>query len=90
MNERKPKQKIVTHGGVEYTLQHPGVRKALQIMDVSKGPNGILSEPLYGQLMEHVIVSPRTNWDYWDQHVESMEGVMTEAFRFLVAPGSSD
>ncbi|MDF2657762.1 MAG: hypothetical protein K0Q94_553 [Paenibacillus sp.] len=84
MSEKKPKQLVKTIGGVEYTFQFPGVRKAIQISDASKDRFGNLkSEPLYDQLMEHVIVEPRTNWDYWDENMEHMEEVFGTAFRFL-------
>lgn len=84
MSEKRPKQLVKTIGGVEYTFQFPGVRKVLQMSDLSKDRFGNLrSEPYYDQIMEHVIVSPRTNWDYWDNHVEHMEEVFGEAMRFL-------
>jgi hypothetical protein len=80
-----PKQKAVTIQGVEFTFQHPGVRKSLQINDSSRDKHGnLMSEAYYAQLMEHVIVQPRTNWEYWDEHTELLEEVMTEAVRFLV------
>jgi hypothetical protein len=84
MGEKKPKQLVKTFGGVEYTFQFPGVRKAIQISDASKDRFGNLkSESLYEQLMEHVIVMPKTNWDYWDDHMDHMEEVFGTAFRFL-------
>ena len=84
---KKPKQKTVTIGGIEFVFQFPGVRKALQMADASKDRYGnLLSEPYYSQIMEHVIVSPRTNWEFWDEHLDIMEDVFEEAFRFLHNP----
>jgi len=87
---KKPRQKTVTIGGIEFTFQFPGVRKAIQMTDASKNRYGqLMSEPYYAQIMEHVIVSPRTNWDFWDDHLDIMEEVFAEAIRFLHAPGAS-
>ena len=84
MSEKKPKQLVKEIGGVEYTFQFPGVRKAIQISDASKDRFGNLrSEALYEQLMDHVIVLPKTSWDYWDENMEHMEEVFSTAFRFL-------
>ncbi|PDO11574.1 MAG: hypothetical protein BLM47_00080 [Candidatus Reconcilbacillus cellulovorans] len=84
---KKPRQKTVTIGGIEFTFQFPGVRKALQMADESKDRYGnLLTEKYYGQIMEHVIVNPRTNWDFWDDHLDIMEDVFEAAFRFLNNP----
>lgn len=80
----QPKQKTITVGETEYVLQHPGVRKALQMKDSSRDQHrNIMAEPYYDQIMQHVIVSPKTNWEYWEEHFDDMEEVIGEAVRFL-------
>lgn len=68
---------------VTYTLQFPGVRRAQQILDGSKGPAGIFYDEAYNtKLMEEVIVDPKVDWDYWDEH-EGYREVMDKADTFL-------
>lgn len=77
------KQDKLTAGGVEYTFQFPGTRKSQEILDMAKGPAGKFNDTVYNeQLMEHVIVAPKTNWDYWDEH-DGYREVMDAADRFL-------
>lgn len=86
--EKKPlnrygKQEKHNVEDVEYTFQFPGVRKAQQILDNSKALGGVFSDEAYNtQIMEHVIVNPKTNWDYWDEHGGYRE-VMALADNFL-------
>jgi hypothetical protein len=63
------KQETVTVEGVEYKFQFPGIRKAQQILDNH-------------QLMEIVIIEPKTNWNYWDENAGYRE-VMALADNFL-------
>lgn len=84
---KKPKQKKVTIGGIEFTFQFPGVKTALEISDRSRDRNGnLLTVPYYEQIMEHVIVNPRTDWDFWDDNVDIVEEVFGQAIRFLNNP----
>lgn len=77
------KQETVTVEGVEYKFQFPGIRKAQQILDASKMLNGVISDEAYNhQLMEIVIIEPKTNWDYWDENAGYRE-VMALADNFL-------
>ncbi|OAH53900.1 hypothetical protein AWH48_11570 [Domibacillus aminovorans] len=84
-------QKIVEVEGIEYTLQHPGHREATRIQDRIQLPEGKVStEKYYEELMKQVIVSPKTNWDYFDGNeakgIEGHEGfdeLMKEAANFL-------
>lgn len=86
--EKKPlnkygKQEEQVVDGVTYLFQFPGTRKAQQILDNSKAPGGIFVEEAYHtQLMEHVIVQPKLDWDYWDEH-EGYREVMALADSFL-------
>lgn len=86
--EKKPlnkygKQEKHTVADVEYTFQFPGVRKAQQILDNSKAIGGVFSDEAYNtQLMESVIVVPKTDWDYWDV-AEGYREVMALADNFL-------
>ncbi|MGX7417811.1 hypothetical protein ACWOFR_03295 [Carnobacterium gallinarum] len=77
------KQETIEIEGIEYTFQFPGIRKAQQILDSSKMLNGVISDEAYNhQLMETVIVEPKTNWDYWDENSGYRE-VMALADNFL-------
>ena len=77
------KQEKHTVADVEYTFQFPGVRKAQQILDNSKGPANIfVDEAYHTQLMENVIVLPKVDWDYWDEN-EGYREVMALADNFL-------
>ncbi|EGO9358870.1 hypothetical protein POB01_002759 [Enterococcus faecalis] len=86
--EKKPfnkfgKQEKHTVEGVEYTFQFPGTRAAQAILDNSKGPSNTFSDVAYhSQLMDSVIVVPKLDWDYWDEH-EGYREVMALADNFL-------
>ena len=76
------KQEKQTAGGVEYTFQFPGTRKVQEMLDGAK-VRGAFSDTVYNeQMMEHVIVSPKVDWDYWDEH-DGYREVMDAADRFL-------
>lgn len=79
-------QATVTINEVEYTLQHPGVRAGVQLRDRSKDMNGnIVEEKFYTELMNHVIVSPRVNWDSADEMGNAaFNELMKEASTFLM------
>ncbi|MGG3450183.1 hypothetical protein [Domibacillus aminovorans] len=84
-------QKIVEVEGTEYTLQHPGHREATRIQDrVQTGEGKFSTEKFYEELMKHVIVSPKVNWEYFDGNeakgIEGHDGfdeLMKEAAAFL-------
>lgn len=79
------KQEEFTHEatGTKYVFQFPGTKAVQGIIDKSKNGFGNIVETEYNeQLMEKVIVSPQTDWDYWDEN-EGYREVMTEADRFL-------
>jgi hypothetical protein len=68
---------------VTYTFQYPGLREAVKIRDRSKNQfGGLIEEKYYDELMKHVIVSPKTSWDYWEEN-EGFEEVLAEAGTFL-------
>lgn len=77
--------KFVDSTGKEttYILQYPGIREAVKIRDRSKNQFGALvEEKYYEELMKHVIVSPKVNWDYWEEN-EGFAEVIGEANTFL-------
>ena len=77
------KQETHTVGETEYKFQFPGVRAAQRILDNSKMGNGAFNDEAYHtQLMELVIVEPKTNWDFWDEN-EGYREVMALADNFL-------
>lgn len=75
-------EKFKAKDGTEYTFQFPGTRKVQEMLDGAK-TRGSFSDTFYNeQIMEHVIVAPKTSWDYWDQHNGYRE-VTDAADRFL-------
>ncbi|MFB7302620.1 hypothetical protein [Heyndrickxia sporothermodurans] len=80
------KQKKVTVGGVEYTLQHPGVKRAFEITDDAMKPNQQVPSmmKLFEAYMKDVIVEPKTDWDYWDEKPPNdVNELMQEVDSFL-------
>lgn len=76
------KQETQEVEGVKYILQFPGTLKVQEMLDHSKS-QGPFKETLYNeQIMEHVIASPQTDWDYWDEH-NGYKEVMALADNFL-------
>lgn len=77
------KQETYTNSGVDYTFQFPGTRKTQEILDNSKGLGGVFSDTRYHeQLMEHVIVSPKVSFEYFDEQ-DGYREVMAAADLFL-------
>ncbi|MFX3616222.1 MAG: hypothetical protein ACE3JK_01660 [Sporolactobacillus sp.] len=67
----------------KYLFQFPGVLKAQEIIDSSKTVAGAFVEKKYNELlMKHVIVEPKTDWDYWDTH-DGYRRVLDAADTFL-------
>lgn len=79
-------QKTVTIDETEYVLQHPGVRAGVQLRDRAKDINGnLVEEKFYDELMKHVIVSPKVNWDSADEMGNgAFNELMKEASAFLM------
>lgn len=76
-------KKTIEIEGMEYTFQHPGIREAVKMRDRNKDATGQLSEEkYYTDLMKLVIIEPKVNWDYWNEH-DGFNEVMTEASTFL-------
>lgn len=76
-------QKKVTIDGIEYTLQFPGVREVVRMRDRNKNNAGqLVEEKYYEDVMKNVIVDPKTNWDYWEEH-DGFKEIMDEAATFL-------
>ncbi|WP_436704237.1 hypothetical protein [Lactiplantibacillus plantarum] len=67
-----------------YTFFFPGIAKAEEIIDNARMGNGALADRPYHQgLMDQVIVEPKTDRDYWEEH-SGYHTVMQEADSFLV------
>ncbi|MGE7621692.1 hypothetical protein ACQKMD_01195 [Viridibacillus sp. NPDC096237] len=76
------KQKTEEVEGVKYTLQFPGTLVVQEMLDYAK-TQGSFKQTLYSeQIMEHVIASPQTDWDYWDKN-DGYREVMDLADSFL-------
>lgn len=76
-------QETQTIEGVEYTFQFPGTRRTQEILDESKNIAGVVVDAKYNELlMAEVIVSPQTDWDYWDK-TKGYREVMQAADIFL-------
>ncbi|MFC6202573.1 hypothetical protein ACFP1L_11935 [Lactiplantibacillus nangangensis] len=66
-----------------YTFYFPGLAKAEGIIDSSRMGNGAIATRSYNQqLMDQVVVEPKTNWEYWEEH-EGYSDVMDAADSFL-------
>lgn len=69
--------------GTKYKFQFPGVRKAQQIIDDSRNGYGlVVTGSYYEELWENVIMEPKVDWDYWEEH-EGYQEVMSACDRFL-------
>ncbi|MEK4219959.1 hypothetical protein NYE57_18140 [Bacillus sp. FSL L8-0222] len=78
------KQKKVTIQGTEYTLQHPGTKRNVELQDeainVNTGkPN---SAGLYELYMKEVVVDPKVSYEYFDENPGFNE-LMREVSSFL-------
>lgn len=81
------KQTTIEIQGTAYTFQHPGVREAVRLRDRSKNKQGhLVEEKYYQELMTHVIVQPKVNWDYFDEHPEAFDDVLLAAIELLNPP----
>ncbi len=77
------KQEVYTNSGIDYTFQFPGTRMTQEILDSAKVVGNVFSDTRYHeQLMEHVIVAPKTSFEYFDEH-DGYREVMAAADRFL-------
>lgn len=69
--------------GVEYTFQFPGVKATIELLDRCKNRfDNIVESAYYEEIMENVIVDPKVDWDYWEEHAGLRE-VMALADNFL-------
>ncbi|MFX5498851.1 hypothetical protein [Bacillus subtilis] len=79
------KQKKVTIKGIEYTLQHPGTKRMVEIQDEAVNLN--LGKPnsaaMYELFMKEVVVQPKVSFEYFDEHEGFME-LMKEVQSFLI------
>nr|WEZ27503.1 hypothetical protein P5635_15545 [Bacillus subtilis] len=80
------KQKKVTIQGTEYTLQHPGTRRMVELQDEAVNIN--TGKPntarLYELYMSEVVVNPKVSYDYFDEH-RGFNELMREVQTFLSA-----
>ncbi|MDK2600259.1 hypothetical protein QO179_20190 [Bacillus stercoris] len=79
------KQKKVTIQGTEYTLQHLGTRRMVELQDeaVNLNTGKPTSADLYDLYMKEVVVDPKVNYEYFDEHEGFME-LMREVQSFLI------
>lgn len=83
-------KKVITKSGKEYTLQHPGVRNVTKITDRVKNKFGIPSdERLALEMLEHVIVEPKTKLDDFKSYMEMTE-IVGKAFAFITGQDEDD
>ncbi|ASK24763.1 hypothetical protein ACUUYQ_13240 [Bacillus halotolerans] len=78
------KQKKVTIKGTEYTLQHPGTKRMVELQDeaINLNTGKPTSAALFDLYMKEVIVAPKVSWNYFDEHPGFME-LMREVQTFL-------
>ncbi|WP_100488554.1 hypothetical protein [Sporolactobacillus pectinivorans] len=77
-------KKTIEIEGEKYTFQHPGIREAVKMRDRNKNATTgqLIEEKYYADIMSLVIVEPKVNWDYWNDH-NGFNDVMGEAATFL-------
>lgn len=89
--QTESKQSKITFGtqekhtveGVEYTFQFPGVKATIELLDRCKNRfDNVVDSAYYEEIMENVIVEPKVDWDYWEEHAGLRE-VMALADNFL-------
>ncbi|KZM54909.1 hypothetical protein A3Q35_13195 [Aeribacillus pallidus] len=77
------KQEKHTVAGVEYTFQFPGVKATIEMLDRCKNRFGnVVDSAYFEEIMEHVIVDPKVDWEYWETH-DGLREVMALADNFL-------
>lgn len=70
----------------EYLLQHPGVRKGMEIKTdfFDEVDNKIDMSKKNEALMKHVIVKPRVNWEYLEEvGMDHADALLKAASKFL-------
>lgn len=78
------KQKKVTVGEKEYTLQHPGAMWYLECMDRCKNKHGVLQVAKYSkELIENVVVAPQTTVSDFDDDIVGITQLVGEIESFL-------
>lgn len=76
-------KKQVKVEGQEFTFQHPGTRGFAQMQDRIQLEGGKMSsEKLSEEIFKHVIVEPKVDFEYFDEH-DGYEEVISEAMNFL-------
>ncbi len=79
-----PKQKKETVNGVEYTLQHPGARWYLGVVDRHTNAKGNLEREGYtAEILEHVVVEPKVKIEDFDDDLGSLMELVRKAELFL-------
>lgn len=62
-------QRTETINDTDYVFQFPGLRAANEISDRCKNQFGVVQQTkIQEELFNHVIVSPKVDWDYFEQH----------------------
>jgi len=80
------KQTTVKVNGVEYTLQHPGARWYLQVIDRHTNAKGNLERTGYTEeILEHVVVNPKVSIEDFDDDLGSLMELVRKAESFLSA-----
>jgi len=79
------KQKKVTVGGKEYTLQKIPFKHFLEINDRCTNKNGVLMKAPYSEaLLKHIVVSPKVNLDSFDDDMGAGMELVGQAESFLL------
>lgn len=78
------KQTTVKVNGVEYTLQHPGARWYLSVIDRYTNAKGNLEREGYtAEILEHVVVNPKVTIEDFDDDLGSLMELVRKAEAFL-------
>lgn len=71
------KQRTEVVNGREYKFQGIPVRHRVKFRDQAKNKHGVVNEEKYYELlMKHVVIEPKVDWEYFDEHDEDFEEVI--------------
>ena len=73
--------------GTKYVFQFPGVRAANEAADRAKNEHGVLMQTkLQEELWKHVVVSPKVDFEYFEEKMDDYAKVLEVAQEVFNGP----
>lgn len=73
--------------GTDYVFQFPGIRAANEITDRCKNQHGVVQQTkMSEEFFKHVVVSPKVDWDYFEEKPEDFAKVIEVAGEVFQGP----